>query len=148
MTQTPTEDILAGYFSALRDRDLDRIASYFAEDIVYTDVCLHFTGRGRREVKRSFRLWFDTVAGAYAPTINDLQVAPGGYVLEWTLRYDFSGTLGLLSGQGPLELKMVSVGHIRDGLIVDNRDYWDLATVLRQFGIATVPPLPPSAGEG
>jgi hypothetical protein len=33
-------------------------------------------------------------------------------------------------------------GSLRDGLITHSRDYWDLADVLRQIGVAEIPPLP------
>jgi steroid delta-isomerase-like uncharacterized protein len=60
------------------------------------------------------------------------------YAFEWTM----SGTndradqqRGLPATGEKYEIPGVSIGRLRDGKIVENRSYWDLAGYLRQVGL-------------
>jgi hypothetical protein len=53
------------------------------------------------------------------------------------------GSFGIFSATGQsFTIRGISTGSLRDCLIAHNRDYWNLADVLRQIGVAETPPLP------
>lgn len=65
-----------------------------------------------------------------------------GYSFEWTVSGVVNGSFGIFSGDGQaFTIRGISTGVFRVGLIARNRDYWNLADVLRQIGVGEVPAL-------
>ncbi|HXN61833.1 MAG TPA: ester cyclase [Acidimicrobiales bacterium] len=60
------------------------------------------------------------------------------YAFETICRGTNTGSIGPLPGRGvPFTLRGVSIGEVtEDGLVVSQRDYWDLAGLLGQLGVS------------
>jgi len=85
-------DLLDGWADACRAKDIDRLMSLYAADIVYFDVVppLQFTGRD--EVRRNFIRWFDQYDGPIGLETRDLTVVTGADVAFANLVVLDSGT--------------------------------------------------------
>ena len=57
----------------------------------------------------------------------------------YTLRAIFDPEHGLPATGRSYRVPGVSVGRVRDGRIVENRDYWNLADYLQQVGLMPSP---------
>jgi SnoaL-like polyketide cyclase len=60
------------------------------------------------------------------------------YAFETICRGTNTGSIGPLPGRGvPFTLRGVSIGEVTEnGLVVSQRDYWDLAGLLGQLGVS------------
>jgi hypothetical protein len=60
------------------------------------------------------------------------------YAFETICRGTNTGAIGPLPGRGsPFTFRGVSIGEVsEDGLVVSQRDYWDLAGLLGQLGVS------------
>lgn len=80
MTHDEVQAVLDGRVAASRDKDLDRLMSYFAPEIVYYDAVppLQFTGTDA--VAANFQRWFDGYDGPISLETKDETVAVHGDV--------------------------------------------------------------------
>ena len=62
----------------------------------------------------------------------------GSYAFETVCRGTNTGAIGPLPGKGsPFSFRGVSVGEVSEaGLVTSQRDYWDLAGLLRQLDVS------------
>ncbi|MFI8963471.1 YybH family protein [Streptomyces sp. NPDC053493] len=94
MTDTYDSDVhalLARRAEAQQSKDIDRLMSFYAPDIVYYDVVppLRFTGLD--EVRRNFRRWFDGYEGPITLETHDRTVVTdeaGGVAFAHMLHRD------------------------------------------------------------
>ncbi len=123
MTPHPKE-VVAGFWSALYDRDWERIAGYFGDDSVYWDVPAGPGGaaKGADGIEKRLRLGLEGLAGYEHDHLRT--VAEGDTVVtEHTETWTWS------SGE-TVTLPFVSVQVVRDGRIVLWKDYWDYGTLM------------------
>ncbi len=101
------------YLHAWNERDAERVASFFAEELDFEDVGLGHTLTTRAEMRASAVSMFEQM--------GDMRL---GYVGGHELgdRYYYEWTMEPMGGRG------VSVGQRRDGLVIHNRDYWCMPT--------------------
>ncbi|MGY1808664.1 ester cyclase [Blastococcus sp. SYSU D00669] len=126
------------YFDAWNTRDPAAIAAFMADDLVWVDN----GGGDRLTGVAAFR---EYVAGLSATFSSDYRFEPGdvvgdeaGYAIEWTMvgTHDRAApTRGLPATGRTFRFPAVSVGRVRDGLVVENHDYWNLAAFLQQVGL-------------
>jgi ketosteroid isomerase-like protein len=112
------------YVSFARDGDraVARLAELYAVDVVFRDPLQTLRGReaflalNRRVMARARHLSFDVEA-----------VLGGGdsLLLAWTMTYALRGGRSLL-------FEGATHARVRGGLIVEQRDYWDLLSSLAQ----------------
>lgn len=135
--------LVRDYFQAWTSHDASRIVSFMADDVVYEDVALGARYEGREAVMEfvaeterwSNDLRFDLVS----------EVQSGdSFAAEWVMSGTNTGeTRGLPATGKTFSLRGSSVGRLNsDGLIVENRDYWNAADYLVQVGI-----LPPAGNQ-
>jgi hypothetical protein len=106
------------------DRDVEttlaRLAELYDPDVVFRDPLQTLHGReaflamNRRIAKRARRLTFD---------VGEVACNAGWMFLAWVITYE--------PHRGPtLVFEGVTQARVRDGLIVEHRDHWDLASSL------------------
>jgi SnoaL-like polyketide cyclase len=62
-----------------------------------------------------------------------------GYVLEWVMKGTHDRSSRRLQATGlPFSVRGVSVGELKDGRIVRNTDYWNVAELLNQIRVTPV----------
>jgi steroid delta-isomerase-like uncharacterized protein len=127
------------YLEAWDSHDGQRITSFMAPDVTYTDVALGETHSGPADVSA----WIDTMAEEFS-TDYSFETAfafstDSVYALEWVLKgTNDRGKLFPATGK-PFAIHGVSVGELENGLIKRNTDYWSLGEFLMQVGLMPVP---------
>ena len=117
--------------AAWNAHDADRIAAAYSEDIVYEDVAFGAVNRGRTEMHK-FAVDILAAVPDMKLEIVSLAVHDGHGTVEWV----WSGTDKALFKTGKhFSVRGASVFEIRGGKIVSNKDYYDVATVMRQLGL-------------
>lgn len=140
------EQLVRDLFAVWGDHDLDRLDVLFAADGVYEDVPPQITYRGPEEIKK-----FLTAIWGWAPDIRfdvtSVSVAGAGdrAVAEWIMTGTQTGPIGAIPPSGKeFSVRGASVIELRDGKILRNSDYYDLASLVTQFGVRFAAPPPPS----
>jgi limonene-1,2-epoxide hydrolase len=116
--------VTAAFWAALYDRDWPRIRSFFGPDSIYFDVPTgpSTAAKGPANIEARLRLGLEPIVGyEHHPGVV---VCNGGIVMTehtevWRWR----------TGE-TVALPFVSVQHVRDGVIVMWKDYWDYKTLL------------------
>jgi len=141
VTAPETSRTIEEYIAAWDASDLEKVLTYFADELVYEDMCLQHTMHTKDELRAFWQAWFDVVADNTGK-IEYLMVDGEQYMFEWTVTGTLNGPFGPIQGTGQhIVLKGASVGTVRDGVIVADRDYWDLTQVLKQLGVKEIPEL-------
>lgn len=130
------------YLDAWETHDGSKVAEFVTDDVVYIDIGLG----DRLDGADAVRDLIDEMATAFSTdfrfTLGQVVYVDNAYALEWTM----SGTndranpkRGLPATGQSYEIPGVSIGRLRDGKIVENRDYWNLAAYLMQVGLMPQP---------
>jgi ketosteroid isomerase-like protein len=95
MTSTPSDVrlLLERQSDAIRLKDIDRLMSLYAPDVVYFDVVPPLLFAGAAALRGRFSEWFDGFQGAIGMDFRDVKIATSGdiAVAHWLSRS--SGTL-------------------------------------------------------
>ena len=134
------EEIVRAYWHAYENCDVEGALGYMAEDVVYIDHAMGFRSDNKSYLRKAWNRYFEVSSKSAHSQMHTLDVTQAGvYVVEWTERTQLLKDWSFLVAGKPYTVRGVSVGLIRDGLIVRNADYYDLATILSQSGITEVP---------
>ena len=132
------ESVLDQWTSAWSSSDVEKLLPLFTDSVQYEDVTLGAVNRGANALR-------DFATGTFA-SFADLKfelksrfVAADGKsgAMEWIWRgrqtKDFPN---LPATNTPFEVRGATVVEFTDGKISRNSDYWDLATYMKQVGLA------------
>ncbi|MBI2705491.1 MAG: nuclear transport factor 2 family protein [Actinobacteria bacterium] len=116
--------VVIDFWAALYDRDWDRIASFFVDESVYTDMPTPADdmARGPEQILKRLRLGIEP--------ITDYEHRPHAMVAEGNLVITEHEEVWRWHTGEEAVLPFVSVHELRDGKIVRWYDYWDLQTLL------------------
>ena len=81
--------------AAIRAKDLDRLLSFYAPDVVYFDIVPPLQYVGTDALRGRFEHWFGTYASAIAQDIHDLTVVGDGDVAIASMLIRSGGTLAV-----------------------------------------------------
>lgn len=129
--------IVDGYMAAWNAHDVDKAASFLAEDAVYFDATVGTPQNGRAAAR-------DNVIKVFITAVPDLTwkmtsapiVSADGIAFQW----GFAGTnTGAWSAEAPatgkpLKFEGVSFVRVQDGKIVYQGDYYDALGFNKQLG--------------
>jgi limonene-1,2-epoxide hydrolase len=122
-TKDENRALIERFWDDLYRRDFDAIATYFADDAHYTDVCAPEEGAyGPARVVARLRLGIEPLEG-YEHDLKAMVVEGDMVVTEHAELWKWH------TGETAL-LPFVSVHEIRDGKIVRWHDYWDMQTLM------------------
>ncbi|HZD06143.1 MAG TPA: ester cyclase [Longimicrobiales bacterium] len=132
-------EVARGSVEAFNGRDWDRFRSTLAPNAVYDEVGSGRKRTGRDDILETIKGWtqaFSDVEG----TIDHTVVSGDTAILEITYRGTHDGTLeGPAGSVGPtgktIATRCVEVVRISDGLIVENRNYFDMLGMLKALGV-------------
>jgi limonene-1,2-epoxide hydrolase len=124
LTDDADKERVREFWSALYERDWDKIGGFFVADSEYTDVPspADDVARGPDQIVARLRLGLERISG-YEHQLR-LMVAEGGAVVT-----EHAETWHWHTGE-QVTLPFVSVQELRDGAIVRWWDYWDLQTLM------------------
>jgi len=137
------EQTVRDLFAVWGNHELDQIDVLFAADGVYEDVPPQMTYQGPEKIKG-----FLTAIWGWAPDIEldvtSVAVAGNRAVAEWVMTGTQTGPIGPIPASGKeFSVRGASVIELRDGKILRNSDYYDLASLVTQFGVRYAAPPPP-----
>ncbi len=98
------------YLEAWNSLDLEAVMAWFTDDVFYEDTTIAHSATGHEQARRFVRASFSNVPDARFEFVRGHD-ADDVYVIEWIMH--------------PMGIRGVSTGRMRDGLIFENRDYWN-----------------------
>ena len=136
MTTNP-EKLFQDCMRAWNSHDVEKILSYYTDDVVYEDMAVARVMHGKSEL-RAFITEF--VSG-----FPDFKIDPKSHFAsgqwagcEWVMSGTFNGALQSLGVQPTgksFSVRGASIGELRGDKLRRNTDYYDGATLLRQIGV-------------
>lgn len=129
-----TEALILGYVQACQDRDFERIWTFYDDDIVYEDRAL---GQIHVGIEATKQFYLSTMNGLDVNWIVDrIHATAGGFGLEGFMEGTHKHDLPGMPATGrTFKVPCASIGEVRDGKIVGNRDYWNNYDLLKQLGL-------------
>jgi steroid delta-isomerase-like uncharacterized protein len=124
---------------AINAHDVERIVDLAADDFELTDVATGETFRGKEGARRNIDGWF-TPFPDLTCEIENLITSGEWEAIEAIGRGTQTGSITTPEGEIPptgkkVEAKFVTISRIRDGKVVEQRDYYDLGTIMQQLGL-------------
>ena len=120
-------------------RDPDRGAAVIAEDCHLEDVARGELLQGPEAYKRDYHRWRTAFPDGECK-VTHVIVQGNWAVVEFTNRGTQTGPLHSSLGEFPpsgrfMEARYCSVMRVKDGKVVEGRDYYDSASIARQLGL-------------
>lgn len=125
----------------------DRVDAILTDDAVYEDVASGQIRRGKSEIKDLIRAAF-TFAPDFRVTLVSFSFTGDAATTEWIIEGTQSGaaqvgpTGELAATDRAFRLRGASILKFQHGRIAQVRDYYDMATFLRQLGVTIELPKP------
>jgi ketosteroid isomerase-like protein len=91
-TQIEIRELFYGRSEAMRNKDIDRLMSLYAPDIVYFDLVPPLQYTGSASLRERFLNWFEGWEGPIGMEICDLKVSASGEVASAHMLLRASGT--------------------------------------------------------
>jgi steroid delta-isomerase-like uncharacterized protein len=134
-----TERIVRIFHESWDLRDPERGAAVIAEDCHFEDVARGELLRGREGYKRDYHRWREAFPDGEVKIVNVI-VQNTWAVVEFVNRGTHTGPLHSSLGTFPpsgrrMEARYCSVMRVADGMVVEGRDYYDSASIVRQLGL-------------
>ena len=133
---TKAEKMLQDWNEAWNAHEVERILSYFTDDIVFEDLGGARVMRGKAEM----RTWISETLSAFPDFRTDLKslfVSGKWAGSEWVASGTSKGQLHHLKPSGKrYSVRGASIMELRGGKIKRNTDYYDSATMIRQLFLA------------
>jgi steroid delta-isomerase-like uncharacterized protein len=133
---TDTEKKIQEEFVALNSHDVDKLLTFFTDDCVYEDVTMGLVNHGKKELKDFFNSMF-----VMSPDLKfELKSAfgTGDWAgIEWIMTGTYAhGTVPGMPATGKeYSIRGTSIREMRNGKVIRDSDYWNLASFLQQVGI-------------
>jgi len=134
---TATRSFLDRYLDAWNAHDPAAVARHMAGDAIYEDVALGRVLHGPSEIAK-FVEEATRSSSDFRFDVVSLFTEDRNYANEWVMRGTNDRTLPGAPATGrSFRVRGASVGRLdSSGLIVENRDYYNLAELLTQLGLA------------
>lgn len=118
-------------FLAWNSHDPDKVISFYTEDATYEDVAYGEVSHGKAEIRKFAAGFFEAVPDLKVEVVSS-SAHNGRGSLEWV----FSGTdKGLFKTGKKFSVRGASLFELGGGKCSSNRDFYDLATIMRQLGV-------------
>ena len=134
-----TERVVRIFHESWDLRDPDRGASVIAEDCQFEDVARDELQPGPEAYKRDYYRWREAFPDGECKVVNVI-VQDNWAVVEFVNRGTHTGplktSLGTFAPTGrKVKVRYCSVMRVDDGKVVEGRDYYDSAGIMRQLGL-------------
>ncbi len=124
-------DVALAWVSAWNSHNADNVAALFTPDAIYEDVPLGVVNHGTAQIRAFAQGFFDAVPDSRIVYVSS-SLKGGRGVIEWV----FTGTdVGLYKTRKTFSVRGATVIDVQGTKISRNSDYYDLATMLREFGL-------------
>jgi steroid delta-isomerase-like uncharacterized protein len=133
--------LVAKHLAAENEHRMAETLETLHPDCVFEDVAMGKIYRGRAGAEEYYRRWW--TAFDFKVQGKKRHFTEEGVLIAETsyLGKHVGDFFGLPPTQQPIELRLCVIIGFRDGLMDGERFYYDLAGLLRQLGVTTVPQL-------
>ena len=137
----PTEKIVRQFHESWDMRDPERGAQVIADDCQFEDVARGEKQPGKDAYKADYHRWREAFPDGLCNIENVIVSQCGEWaIVEFRNTGTHTGTLRSSLGDfAPTgkraEVRYCSVMRVKDGMVVEGRDYYDSATIARQLGL-------------
>jgi steroid delta-isomerase-like uncharacterized protein len=132
---TDMERIIQDYYASWSSHDVEKVASFFVDDLVYEDVPMRAAQHGKDEFRASWSAFFDACPD-FNIQMKALVTSGDQAASEWVMTGKLTKDLPGLPATGKgFSIRGASIFELRDDKISRNRDYWDLMALLQQVGV-------------
>jgi steroid delta-isomerase-like uncharacterized protein len=130
-----TEALVKGYTDAIAARDLDRVWSFYDDEIVYEDVAVAQVYQGIEATKKFYEKSMTALDVRWF--VDTIYATDEGFGLAWHMEGTHVADLPGMPATGrSFSVRGASIAEVKDGKIVRNRDFWSLRDLLKQVGLA------------
>ena len=130
--QLQSENMFRNYTATWNTHDIEKMASFFADDCVYENLARGETYRGKEQLKAWAKGAFQAIPD-FKLDLTSLFGSEDWLACEWVMTGKLTGDLPGLPATGKaFSVRGSSIVQLKDGKIVRNADYWDLMTFARQ----------------
>jgi steroid delta-isomerase-like uncharacterized protein len=130
------------YLDALNAHDIPAVLEFMSDDVVYADMAVGERMEGRAATGEFLGRMATNVSTDYRFDNEQVLIDGELFALVWTM----SGTndrgderAGVHATGRRFRVPGVSIGRLRDGKVVQQRDYWNMADFLSQVGLMPAP---------
>ncbi len=125
---------------AFNDGDIERFASFIADDGVYHQFGTNDTFHGREEFKAAVAGWksaFPDMQGEILAIIESGDKVAATVRWRGTHTEDMVGAEGTIPATGkPVDVQSSFMNTVKDGKFIDSQNHFDMLTMLQQLGVA------------
>jgi len=133
-----TIKLLERHYTAWSNGDIDGVVACYADGCKFEDMALEAQFNGPEGVRSFVTLTFESIPD-FKWNPRKFVIEGENCVCEWQMDGTLKGDLPGIPGTGKrFDVRGLSSLIVRNGKIVDNRDYWSLATLLRHVGHTTL----------
>ena len=125
-----SDSIAERAIAAWNSHDPDKTVTAYTDDVVYEDVPHRIISHGRAELREFVAGCFASDGDVKVELVNSW-VHDGHGVMEWVWR---GVDIEQFKTGKPFTIRGLSIFEVRDGKIWRNRDYYDVATQMRDVG--------------
>ena len=134
-----TERVVRIFHESWDRRDPERGAAVIAEDCRFEDIARAELLSGREGYLRDYHRWREAFPDGEVKIVNVI-VQNTWAVVEFVSRGTQTGPLHSRLGSFPatgrrMEASCCSVMRVENGKVVEGRDYYDAASIIRQLGL-------------
>jgi steroid delta-isomerase-like uncharacterized protein len=143
MSEADSGAVVRKFFEAMNGHNLDQVASLASEDVEFVDVAAGEEIHGRDQWRQ--------YCGRYLKAFPDMRLEQTNLaamgdsaVVEAIARGTHDGALESPAGEiaptgRKIEMRFCLVVRVRDGEIVDSREYYDAMALMSQLGLMPEP---------
>ena len=137
----PTEKVVRQFHESWDMRDPDRGTEVIAEDCAFEDIARGEKLPGKEAYKADYLRWREAFPDGLCKVENVIVSEDGQWAtVEFRNTGTHTGVLRSSLGNFPptgkrAEVRYCSVMRVKDGMVVEGRDYYDSATIARQLGL-------------
>lgn len=134
MTEAEARELVEKFWYDFATNELsdEGFFRHYTDDIYYQDSL--DIAIGKEQVSEFWDV-FNAGIRTWTCVRHQLVVDTEGFAYDWTLRGYIDGAVGPLVGTGQeIEMRGITIGTFRDGLVATNQDNWDLTALMHQVG--------------
>ncbi len=128
-------DIIDRHFAAENAHDVEATLATYTDDIVWDDITHPLSPfRGKEEVAKAYEGILDAIPDVHLTSVRRFRSADGTMVTDESILagHVHGAWAGIEGGGAPVEVRILHVFELRDGLIAYENAWFDSAAVLRQ----------------
>lgn len=136
--EVKVNEVLDQYIAAWNEHNLQKIDTFYADDVIWYDLSYDYTTKGKENVTKAITdAFLGYVPDMYWARSGDLFISGNTIIYEWIYGGTFNGEWDSIPVKNKrFEIKGLSVTTInKDGKIVSHKDYYNLLDFKKQLGL-------------